>query len=159
MKSDTVVEHFSTARGVIDFVVTRTNVAHGWDHCALCSHAGLTLTVCCCVCVRPCRLAAWWIPLFVAQVRRHPWWDRPTVHHSPASASPLLLSPHLHPFSATHSSPAWRMAYTRNVLLDILPFFLRQKLFFTLSFDCFFLFLYLFLLASSPIRMSWKVGG
>lgn len=34
-------------------------------------------------CVKRRRLPAWWMSLFVAQVRRHPWWDRPTVHHSP----------------------------------------------------------------------------
>lgn len=34
---------------------------------------------------RCCRLPEWWMPLYVAQVRWHPWWDGPTLHHSPAS--------------------------------------------------------------------------
>lgn len=45
------------------------------------------------LCVKHCCLPRWWMHLFVAQVRRHPWWDRPTVHHSPAptfSSPPLL---------------------------------------------------------------------
>lgn len=45
--------------------------------------------LCLCICVKHCRLPAWWMPLFVAQVRRHPWWDGPTVHHFPS----LYLSP------------------------------------------------------------------
>lgn len=74
--------------------------------------------LCLCVCVKHRRLPAWWMPLFVAQVRRHPWWDRPTVHHSLASTSlpPLLRrSPaHLHPFSPSHCGCTWQMAYTRK---------------------------------------------
>lgn len=38
-------------------------------------------------------LSAWWMPLFEAQVRRHSWWDRPTVHHSPASTMLLPSAP------------------------------------------------------------------
>lgn len=46
-----------------------------------------------CICVKHLCLPVWWMPLFVAQVRRHPWWDRPTVHHSClSSVAPLHTS-------------------------------------------------------------------
>lgn len=65
----------------------------------------------CAVVLRRRHLPAWWMPLFVAQVRRHLWWDRPTDHHSPP----------LHPYSSPHSGRKWRMTYTRNVLPEISP--------------------------------------
>lgn len=87
-----------------------------------------------CICVMHRGLPVWWITLFATQVRRHPWWDRPTVHHSPAFLHCI------HSLSS-HSGATWQMARARNALADIGPFFP------TFSSDCFFL--YLFLLSSA----------
>lgn len=56
------------------------------------------------ICVKHSRLPGWWMLLFVAQVRRHPWWDRPAVHHSCLSfVAPLHTSIYsLPPFPAVH---------------------------------------------------------
>lgn len=68
-------------------------------------------------CWRP---PTWWMRLSVAQVRRHPWWDGLTVHHSVASSALL-------PFCTSFRSPlcchTWQMANARNTFPNILPFF------------------------------------
>lgn len=62
----------------------------------------------------------WWMRLSVAQVRRHPWWEGLTVHHSVASSALL-------PFCTSVRSPlcchTWQMANARNTFPNILPFF------------------------------------
>lgn len=130
MKSSTFRHLLSTLEGIIEFSGW-CRVAPGCDHCALlrvwAQVSGVFLRLC--SFVKHCRLPVWWMLLFVAQVRRHPWWDRPTVHHSPASTlfPPLLRGYplHLHPFSPFHSSCTWQMTHTRNAFYDIYPFFLH----------------------------------
>lgn len=72
------------------------------------------------LCFSIAQSAAWWMRLSVAQVRRHPWWDGPTVHYSTASS--VLL-----PFRASLCFPlcchTWQMANGKKTFPNILRFF------------------------------------
>lgn len=73
------------------------------------------------LCFSIAQSAAWWMRLSVVQVRRHPWWDGPTVHYSTASS--VLL-----PFRASLCFPlcchTWQMANVKKSFPNILRFFL-----------------------------------
>lgn len=73
------------------------------------------------LCFSIAQSTAWWMRLSVAQVRRHPWWDGPTVHYSMASS--VLL-----PFRASLCFPlcchTWQMANVKKTFPNILRFFL-----------------------------------
>lgn len=97
------------------------------------------------LCVKHCCLPRWWMHLFVAQVRRHPWWDRPTVHHSPAptfSSPPLLRCyspppPFILPFPfQLYMTNGLHMKCALRYLAIFSP--TCHELVFTLSTDCFF---------------------